>query len=50
MNLSRFDLKSSIKDVLQILEQKADAKNIIVECNFENLNLETIYHDEKRIQ
>ena len=34
----------------QIIEQKASAKNIKVENCFDNLNSETIYHDEKRIQ
>ena len=49
MNLAHFEIKKSIKEVLKILEQKANAKNIIVELDFENLIFEMILHDEKRI-
>lgn len=34
MNLDNFNLKKSIKDVVQILEQKAISKDIYVEQNF----------------
>ena len=49
MNLSYFNIKNSIKDVMEILQQKAIAKNIELEHDFENLSISTLYHDEKRI-
>lgn len=33
-----------------ILEEKAIAKDIIVEHDFENLSFDMVHHDEKRIQ
>ena len=33
-----------------ILEEKAIAKDIIVELDFENLSFDMVHHDEKRIQ
>ena len=50
MNLTNFNIKKSILDVLLILEEKAIAKDIIVEHDFENLSFDTMHHDEKRIQ
>jgi signal transduction histidine kinase len=46
MNLTYFDLKNTIKEVLEILQQKADAKSISLEYNFENLAIDRVYHDE----
>ena len=46
MNLTHFDLKQSVKDVIEILQQKAEAKNIILVQNFDNLALNRVYHDE----
>ena len=46
MNLRNFDLKQSVKETMEILQEKADAKNIILEQNFDNLALNRIYHDE----
>jgi hypothetical protein len=37
MKLSSFDLKETVREVLEILQQKADAKSISLESNFENL-------------
>jgi hypothetical protein len=34
---------------MEILEHKAQAKNIVLEQDFENLDFDMIYHDEKRI-
>ena len=50
MNLSYFDLKNTVEEVFSILEQKAIAKNIILENNFDNLSFDMIYHDEQRIK
>ena len=38
MNLTHFDLKNTVKDVFGILEQKATAKNILLEHDLENLS------------
>ena len=49
MNLSYFNIKNSVKDVMEILQQKAIAKNIELEYDFESLSISTVYHDKKRI-
>jgi len=36
-NLAQFDIKNTVKEVSEVLEQKAAAKNISIEHNFENL-------------
>jgi signal transduction histidine kinase len=48
MNLKRFDIRKTVKEVIEIQQQKADAKNINLKCEF-NLLENIIYHDEKRI-
>ena len=50
MNLNNFDLKQSVKEVTEILQEKAEAKNITFEYNFDNLELNSVYHDEQRIK
>ena len=46
MNLARFDLKESVQEVSQILQEKALAKNIEIEHDFSSLSLNRVYHDE----
>jgi hypothetical protein len=36
--------------VIEILKEKADAKNIVLEYNFDDLEYNTIFHDELRIK
>ena len=50
LNLTYFNLKNTVEEVFSILEQKAFAKNIIIENEFENLSFDMIYHDEQRIK
>ena len=45
-SLKYFDIKNTVKEAMGILKTKADAKNISLECQFENLEEELIYHDE----
>ena len=37
-NLKYFDINNTVKEALGILKSKADAKNISLEHQFENLN------------
>ena len=45
-SLKYFDIKNTVIEAMGILKTKADAKNISLECQFENLEQELIYHDE----
>ena len=46
MNLAHFDIKESVQEVSQILQEKAEAKNIVIEHDFSSLSLNRVYHDE----
>ena len=37
-NLKHFDIKNTVKEAFGILKTKADAKNVRLEHQFENLN------------
>jgi signal transduction histidine kinase len=49
MNLSQFDIRNTVTEVMSILQQKADSKVISLEHDFSGLTENEIYHDEQRI-
>jgi signal transduction histidine kinase len=49
-NYKKFDIKNTIKEAFGILKTKADAKEIVLEHDFENLMYQQIYHDEQRLK
>jgi signal transduction histidine kinase len=49
MNLSQFDIRNTVTEVMSILQQKADSKDISLEHDFSGLTEYEIYHDEQRI-